>query len=504
MSSRVLSGGSNDLETNGLALTKSALVPTSTPAVVFTTAADAADFFGPESVEAAFAQQYFTGVTNQQQAPKALVFGRRVTEDAPAWIRSAKLTTDLAALKKVTDGAMTLTVGGEEKQATAVDFSSCESLSDCAQALATALTGVTGSYDSNTGTITLTTEATGADATIGYAPGAEPAAVGLAEVGKSKLAVDGTDLGALLGFTQEAGAVLSQGAAAMTEAANLNAVCEVTRNWVGFTTLWETEADEAKAFAAWADGTGDDFVYVDWTLDEKAADQLTQGKTKAAQLVDLYNCAATVYGDWRDAAFVLAVGASIAWGRNQGMKTWFAKTGSGITPRVTTEAAANALEAIRVNYSGEFATRNDQFTFFNRGTLTSDFYGFIDVLYGSIYLRNCIQRACMDGFKTINRSPYNARGEALIRAWIQDPINRCKLNGVIDEGLALSEAQKAQIIQETNDEEVVNALFTKGFWVGVTMPAANERANREAPIVTVFYAYAGAVQSLSVETTAVL
>lgn len=488
MSSRVLSGGSNDLETNGLALTKSALIPTSTPAVLFSSASDVSAFFGPEADETAFAQQYFTGVTNQQTAPKTLVFGRRVDADAPAWLRSAKLATDLAALKKVTDGALKITVGGELKTASGVDFSECASLSDCAETLATAVTGVTGTYDSNSNTITLTTSAVGDDATISYAEAGE----------------GGTDLAALLGFTEEAGAVGSQGAGKMTEAANLNAVCEVTRNWVGFTTLWETEDDEAKAFAAWADGTGDDYVYVDWTTDEKCTDQLTQASTKAAQLVDLYNCAATVYGTWRDAAFVLAVGASIAWNRTQGMKTWFAKDASGITPRVVSEAAANALEAIRVNYSGEFATRNADFTFFNRGTLTSDFYGFIDVLYGSIYLRNAIQRSVMDGFAQINRAPYNARGEALIRAWIQDPINRCKLNGVIDEGLTLSEAQKAQILQETGDEEVANALFTKGFWVGITMPAANERADRDAPVVTLYYAYAGAVQKLSVETTAVL
>ena len=108
VSSRVLSGGSADLETNGLLLTKSSLIPAQTPAVTFTTASDVAAMFGAESVEAQFAQQYFTGCENQQMSPLAVVIARRVDVAAPAWIRSASLTVDLADLKKVTDGKLTL------------------------------------------------------------------------------------------------------------------------------------------------------------------------------------------------------------------------------------------------------------------------------------------------------------------------------------------------------------------------------------------------------------
>ena len=56
MSSRVISGGSNDLETNGMLLTKSALIPTSQPAMLFSSAEAVADMFGATSNEAVFAQ----------------------------------------------------------------------------------------------------------------------------------------------------------------------------------------------------------------------------------------------------------------------------------------------------------------------------------------------------------------------------------------------------------------------------------------------------------------
>ena len=488
MSSRVLSGGSDDLESNGMVLSKSALIPTNQPAMLFSNAADVSSLFGAESDEAAFAQQYFMGVENQQAAVKTLVIGRRIDQACAAYIRGGKLLNDLAGLKTITDGAMKITVDGTEKTVTNCDLSEATSLSDVAETVATAITGVTGAYDSNTNTFTFTSSTTGAESTISYASASG----------------SGTDLAEALSLRQEDGAVLSDGSAALDEISNLDAICNVTRNWVGFTTLWETELAEAEENAFWTDSTGDDFVYFDWTLDQNALDQLTQATSKPAQMMDKYNCTATIYGNALDAAFCLAVGASIAWNRTQGMKVWFAKSATGITPLITEEAPANALEAIRCNYSGEFATRNARFSFFNRGTLTSDFYGFIDTLYGSIYLRNALQRSCMDGFKRTNRTPYNARGEALIRSWCQDPINRCLDNGVIDAGLEINESQRQQLLNEFGDESLLNDLFSKGYFVTISLPDANARASREAPTVSVVYAYAGSVQRLEVAVTTVI
>lgn len=490
VSSRVLSGGASDLETNGMLLTKSTLIPSGQPAMLFGSAAEVADMFGAQSVEASFAQQYFTGVTNQQRAVRTLVIGRRVAEDAPAWIRGGAVSVDLEGFKTVTDGVMAITINGEAKTVSALDLSGATSLSEVAEMVATAIGGVTGSYDSELSMFTFTTETAGVDATVDFAEAGE----------------GGTNLSEMLCLTQAEGAVLSQGMNAQTEAETMNAICTVTRNWVGFTTAWEATLEEVEALAAWTDGTGDDYVYAPWSTDENMCNQLTQGSTIAAQIVDKYNCTGMVYGGLQYAAFVLAVGASIAWNRTQGMKVWFAKSASGMSPNVVEESVANALEAIRVSYFGAFATRNDEFQFFNRGTLASDFYGFFDVLYGSIYLRNAIQVSCMSGFERTNRQPYNAHGEALIRAWCQDPINRCKENGVIDEGLELNESQKAQLMQELGDdaETAIQDLATKGYWLGVSMPDAAGRVDREAPAVTIVYAYAGSVQSLECAITTVL
>lgn len=486
---RTITGGSTDLETNGCLLTKSARIPADKPAIAFGSASAVADFFGPEADETAFAQQYFTGLTNQQHAPSSLIIARRVDEAASAWIRSATLTVDLAALKKVTDGALKITVDGTQKTASSVDLSSATSLSDAAEKIATAITGVAGTYDSVTNTFTFTSETTGASSTISFASAGD----------------SGTDLSELLGLTEDSGAVLSQGCAAMTEAANMDAVCGVTSNWTQFTTVWEiTEAEEAEAYAAWAD-IDDDYIFVFWSSDAKMADPLTQDTTIAAGMVDKYDTVFSIYAaDFTAAAFALAYPASIAWQQNQGMKVIFGKSASGLTPTVTSQAQAEALDAIRVSYVGQFATRNAQFQFANRGQLSSDFYGWYDVLVGMIWFRAKIQRSIMDGFASVNRVPYTQRGYTIIESWIQDPINAAMNVGVIDTGISLSESQRVQILQETGDSEAADDIETNGFYLQVEDPEAVVRANRGTPVMNLYFAYAGSIQTVEMPVIAVL
>ena len=220
---RVLSGGSADLETNGMVLTSTYLVPTSAPAMSFTSAKAVADVFGAASPEAKFAQQYFTGLTNQAQAPKALIVGLNMQTEMAAWIQSAPITATLSELKAVSDGALTINIDGSPVTATGIDLSEAQSLSEVATTVAAKLTGTTGAYNSDLNAFIFTTSKTGATASVGYATSG----------------TGGTDLSSMLGLTQAAGAVLSPGVAAMTPAQNLDAIVAVTANWSQFTTLAE-------------------------------------------------------------------------------------------------------------------------------------------------------------------------------------------------------------------------------------------------------------------------
>ena len=484
---RTITGGSSDLQTNGMVLTESELLPADKPAMSFASASAVSEVFGAESDEALFAQQYFTGITNQQKTPSALVVGRRVASDCAAWVRSAALTVKLADLKKIKDGAITVEVNGKDVAATGIDLSAATSLSQVATLIAAKVTGTTGAYNSDLNEITLTTSTKGADATLSF--GKSPAS--------------GTDLATLLGFTEDAGAVLSQGTKAMTVTANMDAIANVTRNWTQFTTLTEiTEAETAQAYAAWAD-VDDDYVFVFWSTDSKMENALTKDATIAATL-GAYNTTLALYCETVDAAAaVVSFPATIKWDANQGMKVLFGKAASGIAATVTSEQVAETLDDLRVNYVGQFATRNADFTFFNRGVLTGTQYGFYDTLIGVIWLRAKMQRSCMDGFSSVNRVPYNQKGYALIDAWISDPIREAKTVGVIDEGVKLSDSQKAQITQEVG-EDISDTLYSNGYWFGIEDPTASVRAERGTPVMNCYFCYGGSVQKIDMPVTAVL
>ena len=478
---RTIRGGSADLETNGMVIVASDLIPSGKPALVVETAQEVAAIFGASADITRFAQQYFSGINNQQHIPSALVIGADLSAARAAWIRSGAVAA-LADYQAITAGALTLTVNGTEVAATGIDLSGCTSLSAVAAAVAAKFTGLTGAYNSDLKAFIFTTSATGASASVSY--GSEGIAT-------------------LLGLTEAAGAVLSQGTDAKTEAENLDAICEVTRNWTQFTTLAEvtTEA-KAKAYAAWAD-IDDDYVYIFWTSDARVLSALTVEATVAHALVEDYNCALCFYTAYANsAAAVLAYPASIAWDREQGMKVIFGKGASGVPAEVTSQAVAAVLDAHKISYVGEFATRNAKFIFFNRGELTGSLYGFYDALIGLIWLRAKIQRLCMDGFASVNRVPYTQKGFSLIQAWISDAIRAGKKNGCIDSGMTLSDSQRAQIMQEVG-KDIADELFAKGWYLDIEAPEASVRAQRGSPVMTLYVTYSGSVQRIEMPVTSV-
>ena len=233
---RVISGGSADLETNGLILTANALISADSPAMEVKSAQETGLFFGYESAEYNAAVQYFSGVTNQRKSIKTLYFGRDLTAAGSGWIRGGKAPT-LASLQAVTNGGFDVEISGTVQNVSGLDLSGASSFSDVATLITAGLTGATVTYNSNLKVFVITVTATGATSTIGY--GSAPSS--------------GTDLSDLLGLTEAGGAVLSQGNAALTIAENMDKITTVTRNFVGFTTLTEATDDNAKAYAAWAD-----------------------------------------------------------------------------------------------------------------------------------------------------------------------------------------------------------------------------------------------------------
>ena len=481
---RVISGGSADLETNGLIITSNTGISADTPAISFTTAKEVGAYFGYESTEYKVASQYFTGVNNQTKTIKTVWFGRDLTAVGSAWIKGG-LSPDLATLKAITDGAFNISLNGSDVAITGVDLSACTSLSDVATVIEGKFTNATVTYNSVQNKFVITSTVTGASSTIGY--GSAPAS--------------GTDLSAALGLTQALGAVLSQGNDALTVAENMEKITTVTRNFVGFTTMTAVAESVAVQYAAWAD-IDDDYVYFYHSNNSTLLSKSTNTSSTPVTL-QAYNTTACIFGDVYDAVFMLAIGASIKWDSANALKTWFAKSASGLNAKVLSDTEAEALESIRCNYIGQFATRNAEFTLLNRGCLSGTQYGFIDVLYGAIWLRARLQRGLMDCFAGNNRIPYIDNGYGILATFITEAVDEALGNGVIDVGLRISDSERITIMNEIN-EDISVELLNNGYWFRISDPTANARADRQSPVMAMYYTYAGSVQQIEFPLTTVL
>ena len=482
---RLITAGGNDLEFNGLFLTKSDLIPLSAPVLQFANADSVGEYFGLESDEYKAASIYFLGYNNSFAKPRHLMIARRVDSAVGAYLRGGEYAGDLAALKLVTAGTLNVTINGTEIALTGLDFSAATSFSDVATtlqtALATELASTTCTYSSLTGAFQINSPSTGATETITYASGT---------------------VATLLNLTQDAGAILSQGSAALTTTENMDFIKQKTQNWVSFTTLYEASQDEHLGLSAWASAQGIEYLYVGWTAE---AALLVQGSTttvadkiKAAE----YGATTLVYDNVNIAVFVLGSIASVDWERYQGTINYAFKKVDGVGASVTDQTDADLLKAKGVSYMGNFATRNDDFTFFYDAQMYGD-YGYIDAFINTVWLKNVMQVSIMNGLTSNGRVPYNERGYALIRAWLQDPINRAVNNGTIDAGVQMSESQKAQVYNETG-KDLSTELFTNGYAVLVEDAGASVRVGRQSPNITVYYTYGGSINHIEVASMAIL
>lgn len=489
---RLLTPGGTDLEFNGLLLSASLLIPASQLVLPFPDAESVGEYFGLESPEYQAAVVYFLGYNNSFKKPRALYIASRIAEARAAWLRSAAWTGTLAALKSGGTGGLSLTIDGEQVTVENVSFAAAMSPSDVAETLQTALNeaaggaGVTVAFSSLAKAWIITSPGTGAESSISFASAPQ----------------SGADFAMLLGLTERAGAVVSPGMDALSHTANMEAILDLTENFVCFSTIDQPSEEDALALAGWASGKGVAYLYIYWDNDPKLL-QPNSTATIAAALAEA-NVGATC-GVWNSlayAAMIMGTAASIDWERRNGTITFAFKGQDGLAANVVTGADATNLKAQNMNFMGNYATRNDQFIFMYPGAMFGS-WTWIDTYLNAVWLNNALQVACMAGFEQTPRVPYTDAGYALVRAWLQDPVNRALYSGIIDTGVTLSESQKAELMREAG-RDISGELFTDGYVIEVNDPAPAVRQKRDSPECSVWYTYGGSVHRLDIASTAVV
>lgn len=486
---RVIKAGSQELEIAGLFLSENELTPY--PVLKAYASKDAVgEYYGLDSLEYAAASHYFQGYDNSFKKPSIIYFAKRVKEPLAGKLFGANCYS-LQNLQKITSGGFTISVDGTPETVTGLDFSSAATYSDISALLAAKITGVTVVYNSNSNSLTITSNTTGANS-----------AVSVATDGVTVPALN-TDTATALGFTAASGALMSQGSAALTPTANMQAIANQSTNWVTFTTLTEATDDEIKEFAEWNNSNPVEFLYLPWQS-SKALETNGEGTLVGDLQAANYEGFALHYApNVYTSTLVQSIAASVDWDRQRGVVSYSLRKQTGLAASVTDDATATALLNNNVNFYGRYAARSTDFSLYYDAKMFSGNYGFIDTYINMIWLKNVMQISLVNGLTSIGRTPYNDIGYTQIYAWLNDPITRALRNGVIDAGVVLSESQKAQLYAEAG-EDISTELFTNGYYIQVLDPGAAARVNRDSPIINVWYTYGGSVNRLVVPLTAVL
>lgn len=288
----------------------------------------------------------------------------------------------------------------------------------------------------------------------------------------------------------------------MSHAANMEAILDLTENFVCFTTVAQPTREDALALAQWASGKGVAYLYIYWDDDPKLLQPNNTATIAAALRAADVGATCGVWDNLDYAAMIMGTAASIDWDRRNGTITFAFKSQDGLAANVISGADATNLRAQNMNFMGDYATRNDQFVFLYPGQMFGS-WTWIDAYLNAVWLNNALQASCMAGLEQTPRVPYTDAGYALVRAWIQDPVDRALYSGIIDPGVTLSQSQKAELTREAG-RDISGELATDGYVVQINDPAPAVRQKRESPEISLWYTYGGSVHRLDIASTAVV
>lgn len=339
-------------------------------------------------------------------------------------------------------------------------------------------------YDSVRGSFIINSGSTGPGSTAAYATGT---------------------LAAPLFLTSATGATLSQGAAAVTPGAAMDAIVQETQDWATFMLLDDpdggTGTEQKLLYADWTNDQGNRYAYIAQDADE-APRSSGSATSSFGYLVNVAGysgtCAISCTSGERIDAFVCGTAASIDFEALNGRITFAFRGQSGLVPDVTNATVANNLIANGYNFYGAYATANDQFRLFQKGVVSGNFQ-WLDSYINQIWLNNALQLALMNLLSNANSIPYNDFGYNLIQQACVDPINAALNFGSIRAGVTLS-AQQASQVNAAAGVIVSDVLYAQGWYLQVKDAAPITRQARESPPINLWYMDGQSVQKIELNS----
>ena len=545
---------------------------TNNPTVqAFGSAAAVASFFGASSKEAQLAggganmgSGYFGGFDNSAVKPGSVLFAQYNTASVAAYLRGGAVSALSLAQLQAISGSLSVVMDGYLRSAGTINLSGATSFSSAASLIQTGLNGAplilaTGTATITGGTMTVTgvsaatiaigqavtgtgvAASTQVVAQISGTPGGTgtytvtptqnmssspiimqpfPLVVSYDSVsgafvinsgitGTPSTAAFGTGtIAATLALTQITGAVISQGAAAATPAAFMNAITALTQNWASFMLGFDpdsgvTPATQKLAFAAWTNGQNNRYVFVCWDTDANPSTTVPATNSLGYLIgPNGSNYSGTVLvwepSDQNLAPFVCGAIASIDFEQTNGRQTLEYRSQSGLVAGVTTLLTYQNLVANGYNCYAAVGTAAQNFTYFAPGSISGPF-AWIDSYVDQIWLNNQFQLALLSLLVSVGSIPYNPAGNSLIEAGLTGPINAGVSFGAIRAGVTLSAAQAAAVNNQAG--AIVSPTLQQRGWYLQVLPASPQvRAARQSPPATFWYMDGQSVQQINLSS----
>ena len=457
--------------------------------IQFDSAAEVGEYFGTSSQEYLRAVYYFSFLSKNITSPQAISYARWVDAAvAPRVYGYANPAAPqaLANYTSISTGSIGLTIGGVVNMFTGIDFTTALSLSDVASILQTKIRTASGTQWTSS---TVTYDATaGAFNFVGGSTGTATISV---QAGNA-----GVDISGLISWLPAAtmvngvfvpGAIWANGSAIETISATLTNSAGASNNFGSFAFMSTLTLDQVIEAAEWNKAQNVMFMYsVPVTAGNASAwANLSTGVGEiGGTALTLLSGTTNEYPEM----LPMAIEAATDYTRQNAVQNYMFQQ-STLTPSVTTDASADAMDALRINYYGQTQTAGQLLAFYQRGVLMGLATDPLDMntYANEQWLKDAANAALMTLLLTLSEVSANARGRSQILGTLQSVIDQALRNGTISVGKTLTNAQILAITQITNDPNAYYQVQNNGYWVDcVIVPSSGSPVTYTAQYTLVY------------------
>lgn len=439
--------------------------------IEFDTATEVGAYFGTNSEEYKRAVFYFSYISESITSPQKISYARWSTSATAPSIRGAVLTRTPINFAAISDGSFTLTLGTTTHLISGLDFTSVLNMNNVATIIQAGINAQTGTqWTAATVTYNLSRNS------LDFVGGSTGNAVLSVAAGTT-----GTNIASFMGWYPNApdsttGAIWSDGSSVESITDTLIASDQASDNFGSFLFIPSLTIDQVVEAATWNKAENVKYQYHVGILDTVDPTTYTDVLSTIGGVgLTVVNATTALYHEMMPMAFL----AATRYDQRNSTINYMFKQYPASTATVSTDAASDSYDALRVNYYGITQTAGRQYAFYQRGFLQGIDTDPVDMntYANEQWFKDAAGAGLMTLLLALPKISANALGVSQILTVLQSVIDQALSNGTISVQGVLSTAQKLYIQQITGDPNAWYQIQNIGYWVSCVMESYVTTAN---------------------------